>query len=321
MKKLLTLSLSILLVSVLFTACKKTKEEKILSTQEMEDVLYDYHLAKSMINYSENTHKEQRKARAFDYIFKKYNINQAIMDSSLAYYSRHAVEFTSIFKRIQDRLKIKKDSVTRTITLRDNRLSHSVSGDTVDLWYQSPIILLASTLHRQHLSFEIKKDSTYHIGDSIAWSFNTNFLATKDSLNRAIAGLRISYKNDSIRYTEKEIVSSKAYQLTAFSNENWEIGKIDGFVYYDYTDSLSTNGLLVNSVKLMRFHRNIKVEKKTEQKVRTIETSSIKQSSKKTVKKEKNTPPVQKVVRPDLNKLRNKGRKKENTLTPNANKR
>ena len=75
----------------------------------MENLLYDYHVAKSMgdnLPYSEN----YKKALYINAVFKKYGTTQAAFDSSMVWYTRN----TEILSKIYD--KVKKTLERRTGT-------------------------------------------------------------------------------------------------------------------------------------------------------------------------------------------------------------
>lgn len=292
-----------LVICVLFLACSSSRPKEVLSPKEMEAVLYDYHLATAVANSSDNTHRKEQKIKAYQYIFDKHGINQTVMDSSLTYYTRHTVQLAEILTHIQKRIKVKKDSITRLITLRDNRSSGAISGDTVNLWYHTPLLLLSPNLYRQYITFEMRKDSTYHIADSIAWHFTTQFLASHSAKKRAVAGLRILYKNDSVLYTEKRINKSASFAMSLFSNQDWEIKKIDGFVFLNNEDSTNTT-LLLKELELLRFHRSI-VPQKTEKK--NQKKAKLKESPTQQINKESNQLILEQPKKSDHNKLHRDG--------------
>ena len=76
--------------------CGKQIPGDILQPEQMEDVLYDYHLSVSMTNNL--TIDEFYKKKAFqDYVFKKHHITEAEFDSSMVWYTRHTAELAEIY--------------------------------------------------------------------------------------------------------------------------------------------------------------------------------------------------------------------------------
>ena len=80
--------------------CKVKRPSDVISESKMENLLYDYHVAKSMgdnLPYSEN----YKKALYIDAVFKKYGTTQAAFDSSMVWYTRN----TEILSKIYDKVK------------------------------------------------------------------------------------------------------------------------------------------------------------------------------------------------------------------------
>ena len=80
--------------------CKVKRPSDVISESKMENLLYDYHVAKSMgdnLPYSEN----YKKALYINAVFKKYGTTQAAFDSSMVWYTRN----TEILSKIYDKVK------------------------------------------------------------------------------------------------------------------------------------------------------------------------------------------------------------------------
>ena len=72
------------MLALAIAGCKVKRPDDVISESKMENLLYDYHLAKSMgdnLPYSEN----YKKALYLDAVFKKYGTTEATFDSSLVY--------------------------------------------------------------------------------------------------------------------------------------------------------------------------------------------------------------------------------------------
>ena len=66
--------------------CKVKRPSDVISESKMENLLYDYHVAKSMgdnLPYNEN----YKKTLYLDAVFKKYGTTEAVFDSSLVWYT------------------------------------------------------------------------------------------------------------------------------------------------------------------------------------------------------------------------------------------
>lgn len=79
--------LFVFLVWTLF-ACQVKRPETVLSDKQMEDVLYDYHIAKALgeaLSYNEN----YKRVLYVESVYKKYGITEAQFDSSMVWYARN----------------------------------------------------------------------------------------------------------------------------------------------------------------------------------------------------------------------------------------
>ena len=96
--------LSVLFALLIMAGCKDSVPDNIIQPGEMEDILYDYHVAQSMANgrVSDNLPYQERLYR--DAVFKKYDITSADFDSSMVYYMRHTQILKGIYGNLAKRL-------------------------------------------------------------------------------------------------------------------------------------------------------------------------------------------------------------------------
>lgn len=98
--------LFVFLVWTLF-ACQVKRPETVLSDKQMEDVLYDYHIAKALgeaLSYNEN----YKRVLYVESVYKKYGITEAQFDSSMVWYARNPEVLSKIYENINARLKAEK---------------------------------------------------------------------------------------------------------------------------------------------------------------------------------------------------------------------
>ena len=111
MKKLL------LIAGFLFLACDTnssvTKPDELLSSEKMENILYDLTLLKA-IKTSYND-KEGKALFNDAYIFRKYNIDSTVLAQNQLYYAQSPKESIALYKRIDQRLKKAKDSINELL--------------------------------------------------------------------------------------------------------------------------------------------------------------------------------------------------------------
>jgi len=86
-----------------------TKPDVFLSSEKMENILYDLTLLKAI----KTSYNDQEGKALFNdaYIFRKYNIDSTILAQNQLYYAQSPKESKVIYKRIEQRLKKAKDSI------------------------------------------------------------------------------------------------------------------------------------------------------------------------------------------------------------------
>ena len=97
-------SVTYLFVLMLVLACKPTVPSEYIQPDEMEEILYDYHIAQAMSRNSVGSEADLNKQVYLDAVLKKYGISEADFDSSLVYYYSRADRFKEIYSHVSERL-------------------------------------------------------------------------------------------------------------------------------------------------------------------------------------------------------------------------
>lgn len=275
----------------LLTACTVEVPSHIIQQQEMEDLLYDYHLMQA-ISGDIGAGSQLKRKQYEQYVLDKHHVTEAQFDSSLAWYMRHTKELEEIYKKLDKRYTDKKQELAEAI-LPANRIDQGTpAGDSVNIWNDYRLYRLTDSPLSNKLTFSIPADSNFHIHDTFQWGLQATY--TGDTLHRAIMSLTLLLDHDTIGVT-REIPSSDAYTLTLQCDSDYKIREISGFVYYYPTDTLSeakadtlpsiTPLLLISDISLMRYHStdslltakgdeeavadSIKTEKQPEKEIKT----------------------------------------------------
>ena len=262
-----------ILACLMFGACKKSAPKNVLSEREMEDVLYDYHIAKSI---ADNASYEDRYKQALylTYVFQKHETTEADFDSSLVWYSRHAEDLSKIYQKVTDRLQSQQDELNHQIALRSKSTNSSKVGNAVDVWVEAKTLRLTNSFASNKFLFTILPDSNYKERDAMLWKMRLLFVATHKVSQEAIVSMTIRYNNDSVVTSVKNIKQSDYCSIRLSSDSAYHIRDIKGFIYYPRTDAKST--LLVDNITLTRYH-SPKVSKKVFSKKEGLKGDSIKQ--------------------------------------------
>jgi hypothetical protein len=264
-----------LLVLILtVSGCKVKHPKKVLSETRMENLLYDYHIAKAMsenLPYNEN----YKRALYIDYVFQKHGTTEEIFDSSMVWYTRHVDILSKIYEKVNVRLKAEQEKIDRLIALRDKKPMTSASGDSIDVWAERRVYYLSGYPLNNKMTFVLPSDKNFEKRDSLSWEVHYRFFGNViDSVDVAVMSMQMVYTNDSTISVTKHILKSGKDFIGLKSDSYGDIKEIKGFIYFSKEDTLE-KGLLLNDVVLMRYHAKdtipeIKVdtlEKKEEQKV------------------------------------------------------
>lgn len=258
-----------LICLALFLACAPNRPSNVLSEDDMEDVLVDYHLALAMAELQVGDLQANRYILT-QAALKKHDITEAELDTSLVYWCQNSEKFVKICERVSERLNYMAESqgVERQ---EKNRYSYlATEGDTANVWNLREGVVLIPNIVDNIYSFSIEADSTYLPGDYFMWAFKTQFLSS-DHYNEAYALFTIHYENDSIVGKSQRLGSSRQYEMKINCPAKFRdvpIRNISGTVYIP-TRERGFGILALNNFVLVRFHdltrKNMNDEKKPDE--------------------------------------------------------
>ncbi len=105
--------ITLLLVSILFLACESGPEKpgRLLSEDEMANVIYDINMVQSMRS-SQPLALDDNNVDAKKYIFKKYKLDSLTFAQNTAWYAANMEQYEAIEKKVSDRIRKEKDALT-----------------------------------------------------------------------------------------------------------------------------------------------------------------------------------------------------------------
>ena len=245
--------LRLLLCGTVFTvvSCGKQIPDDIIQPSDMEELLYDYHLALTMgndLSYSERYKRESYK----NYVFKKHGVTEAEFDSSMVWYTRNTKELTDIYKNLQKRYEMAEEQMKSELNKRSGQISVSLSGDSVDVWSDRNLYWLTTSPLTNRLMFDLKADTTFHNKDILVLEADYSFLAYEKNTAKAVVSMKITFDNDSTLAMSKVIEKSGKEQLVLQPDSAYKYKSVSGFVYYSNPDSADAT-VLINNIKLLRY--------------------------------------------------------------------
>lgn len=241
-------------ILLLLVACKPTRPHNILSEDDMEEILYDYHIALAMAELEKGDLSENRFLLA-QAALRKHDITEAEFDSSLIYWCRHSEKMVKICERVTQRLTYIAE--TQGVERKEqNKYSYlKTEGDTANVWNLRKNVVLIPNVIDNVYSFTIDSDTTYMPGDYFEWVFTTQFLSS-DHYNEAWALLSYHFDNDSIEGVTQRITSNKLVSIKLNCPKKFKdvkIRSINGTIFMP----IRRNGfgiLAVNDFIMVRYH-------------------------------------------------------------------
>ena len=234
----------------ILTSCGKQIPSHVLKPEQMEDVLYDYHLAMGMFGNKHIIENPQRNA-FMNYIYDKHKITSAEFDSSMVWYTREALELCAIYERLEKRFKREHNHAETLLSNRKEENTMTTSyGDTVDTWRKRDIYWMSNGPLNNKLAFEFKTDTNFHAKDAFRWNMDIHFLTPGE----LTLGLNVIYDNDSVIGKTRKVDESGNQEIYLHTDSAYQIKELNGFIYVK-NDSIKDPRILIKNISLMRYHK------------------------------------------------------------------
>ena len=237
--------------AVSFWGCGNKIPADIIQPVEMENLLYDYHIANTLganLPYSEG----YKKNAYFAYVFEKHHVTEAEFDSSMVWYSRHSGELSAIYDNLKKRFETDSERMKQLASRHNGEISVSMSGDTVDIWQDRSFYWLTSSPYTNKVQFELKADTSFKAKDMLAFEADMSFLPPQEG--KAVMGIKVTFENDSVQGMTRMVDASGRQRLLLSPDSAFEYKNISGFVYY-MGEAEKKGNLLLNDIRLIRTHR------------------------------------------------------------------
>ncbi len=258
-------------------SCKPSTPSGIIQPGEMEDLLYDYHLADAMARQASGNYDENIIAYHMA-VFKKYGVTKADFDSSMVYYMRHATQLHDMYEDIAERMG--KDAQAAGSSVGTNSGSeayNTVSGDTIDLWKGPQSLVLIPNEPYNVYSFHFKPDAKAQKGDDYVLSVHSNFIF-QDGMRDGIVTLALVYSNDSVSSRVLHVSSSYDQQVVLTDADSLGVKEIRGYFLLNKNNQMngsSTTLQLVSfdKIHLLRCHRKVEKPANTPTSQQAVDTA------------------------------------------------
>ena len=279
-------SLTYLLVLMLVVACKPTVPSEYIQPNDMEDILYDYHLALAMSRQKNSHESDFNRSLYFQSVLKKHGVTEAEFDSSLVYYYSHVYRLKDIYSEVNQRLSDEATSLGVAVGDINRYSQYSTTGDTANIWNQQTDLLLIPCPTMNRYDFTVKVDSTFKKGDSFMFQFMSEYIWQSGSKDVTVCFV-CKYEGDSIIQTANHISVAGTSQVRVPANRKNKLTEMRGFIYLNDggDDSNNRKMLFISQIQLIRFH-----DKTTENEEITNDESSTETPAKDSIQRGDDTP-------------------------------
>ena len=279
-------SLTYLLVLMLVVACKPTVPSEYIQPGDMEDILYDYHLALAMSRQKGGREVDFNRSLYFQSVLKKHGVTEAEFDSSLVYYYSHVYRLKDIYSEVNQRLSDEATSLGVAVGDINRYSQYSTTGDTANIWNQQTDLLLVPCPTMNRYEFTVKVDSSFKKGDSFMFQFMSEYIWQSGSKDLTVC-IVCKYEGDSIIQTVNHVSSAGTAQVRIPANRKNKLTDMRGFIYLNdgNDDGNGRKMLFISQIQLIRFH-----DKTAENEEITNDESSTETPAKDSIQRGDDTP-------------------------------
>ena len=279
-------SLTYLLVLMLVVACKPTVPSEYIQPGDMEDILYDYHLALAMSRQKGGREVDFNRSLYFQSVLKKHGVTESEFDSSLVYYYSHVYRLKDIYSEVNQRLSDEATSLGVAVGDINRYSQYSTTGDTANIWNQQTDLLLVPCPTMNRYDFTVKVDSSFKKGDSFMFQFMSEYIWQSGSKDLTVC-IVCKYEGDSIIQTANHVSVAGTAQVRIPANRKNKLTDMRGFIYLNdgNDDGNNRKMLFISQIQLIRFH-----DKTAENEEITNDESSTETPAKDSIQRGDDTP-------------------------------
>lgn len=259
MKRLLTY-IFVAFTAVLMFSCKPSVPSDYIQPNDMEAILYDYHIAMSMaeLNTDGRQNKESMAVNQQAYklaVLKEHGVTEAQFESSLKYYMRHTERMHDMYEALSERLQ-SESSAMGAGGDAGYRPILTANGDSADVWTGDRALLLMADEPYNKNSFAFKTDTAFHKGDRLQLSFQTQYIVQEGSRD-AVVLLSVKFANDSIATQYQRVSSNMRQSITIADTKRVGIKEVKGYMLFSRginNPSSTLKLLFITNIQLLRIH-------------------------------------------------------------------
>lgn len=251
------LRLAVIIVIAAIIGCKPSVPSEYIQPGDLEDILYDYHVAQAIATESRSSGEMDFKKHAyFHAVLKKHGVTEAEFDSSLVYYYSHADRFKSIYMKVAERLNEDAKDLGASVGELGRYSQYSATGDTANVWQNETDVLLLPKPTANRYDIHVEADTSYHKGDSFMFQFHTEYIFQSGSRD-AVLCLVAKYEGDSIIQNTVHVSTDGLTQARLTHYREGKLKELNGFIYLNNNqqDGEVRKLMFIEQIQLIRFHQ------------------------------------------------------------------
>lgn len=259
-----------LLLSVVLClfACKPTIPGRYIQPGQMEDILYDYHIAQGMIENDPELRNDYNKRLYKLAVLEKHGVTEAQFDTSMVYYTRHIDNLHLIYEHISARMEQTAENLGANVNDLDSYGSVTSAGDTTNVWSREHNLVMIPHIPYNIVNYHIAADTAYHVGDRMILSFDTQYIY-KEGVRNLVSVMSVKLNNDSTITKHVFINSPSHFTLDIADEKKIGIKEVRGFFYMDTQKNMDVQNhplqlAFIRNIKLVRLHQKEEDAKQAE---------------------------------------------------------
>ncbi len=246
--------LLLLLVVLAMSGCKPSVPSEYIQPDDMEDILYDYHIADAMAGQNGSSVEQ---VAYEDAVLRKYGVSRKQFDRSLWYYMRNSERLYTIYQNLSQRLQ--NEALAEGASVNDIRQfgENTASGDTTNIWKQASSLLLVNSKPLNLRTFEIKADTSFHKGDKFILDLKSQYII-QQGMRNVVVVMSVWFTNDSVATRTCYASTSGDLSLMVDDNDRLGVKLIRGyFIMPKQIDGQDTETLklfVAQNIRLVKMH-------------------------------------------------------------------
>ena len=246
--------LVLVLCMCLLCSCKVKRPDGVLSSRAMEKVMYDYHLAQAISDQLPADEKYKSQA-IMDWVYEKHGVNRDDFELSLKWYTRYPKEFAKIYNKLYARIEYELKRSSMELLRIEHRVFGIMPGDSVSLWYLDSLAIMNSSAYMNRITLDLDCDSTFHNGDTLAWTSCLTLVSPADSIEpKVYVALAASY-GDSVVAVDRLLSGRGSYDLDLRLVMDDSLKMSSLRFQASYIDDSREGMAILSGLDMVRYHR------------------------------------------------------------------